>query len=225
MLGLAMLALAPRAAFAAPILAGSPGGLCNTVLGAPSPNCGLFSVPDLILSPASLSGEFQVNNDVALFEFVLTSQANLTAFTTGASADGLDPFLALFLPTGRIIRYFDTEQGDDVDAENDDVADGDLNAALPTLLLDPGSYILALLKSGNTLSGDGDGFDSLLEGFSEDGNPEPGACEGCSFTLELSATPPPVTPVIPEPGTLSLVALGSAAAAMMRRRRRDERRS
>jgi hypothetical protein len=217
------LAAAPRTVSAEPLLMGAPGGPCTGLVSATSlANCGLFALGEP--SPSqTLSGSFQADNDVALFQFILTGAASVTAFTSGDAA--LDSLLGLFDSSGSIVRYLNAEQGGLVDAENDDISDTNFNSAIPAILLDPGTYIVALLQTGNDFTSGLDGIDSLLAGFSFDDTPDyrGGICAegGCNFSLSLTVDSGETPAPIPEPGTLSLVALGSAAALARRLRRRE----
>jgi PEP-CTERM motif len=221
-LALTIVAFGPRETAADPLVMGATGDACTGIVASSTVNCGLFTLNPL--AEQTLTGSFQADNDVALFQFVLTGVASVSAFTSG-DATALDSLLGLFKATGSIVRFFSTEQGAEVDAENDDISDTNFNSALPVLLLDPGTYFLALLQTGNDFTSGLDGIDSLLAGFSFDDTPDyrGGVCAagGCNFSLSLTVdsggTPAPV----PEPGTLLLVALGSAAALSHRFRRRE----
>ena len=106
-----------RAASAAPLLVGATGTACDGVVGDTSLlNCRLFA---LEATPTqTLAGSFTQDNDVALFQFMLTGAASVSAFTSG-DATALDSLLGLFTSTGNIVRYFSPVEGDFVDAEND----------------------------------------------------------------------------------------------------------
>jgi hypothetical protein len=230
-----MLALVPRPVDAAPILAGvssvpcpalSPDGSTG-IVPATTLSCGFANLGDALGGPLTLSGDFTADEDVALFQFVLTTTAFVSASATdntGSEFDPFDPLIGLFnAATGDIVRYFDPELGDDTDAENDD-SGGTLNALIPTIQLEAGTYILALLQAGNSFSSGDTGIDSLRLGFAWD-SADPGSLPGrctvggisCAFNVGLTATAPSAS--VPEPGTLSLLAMGAAAAAFARRRR------
>ena len=209
-----MLALVPRSAVAAPILNGIGGTTCSGIDPA-SPNCQVFDVGDP-LGGLSLSGEFELNNDVALFRFTLDTHATFSALTIDS---GFDPLLALFMDSGRIVRYLDAE-GSPVDAENDDrILDEDFEAEIPALLLDPGTYLLALLQTGNGFNAEFvaglGGIDNFRLGFTGDGEPDPGACTGCTYSVSVTATPQAAS--VPEPATLALLGLGVSTLAFRRR--------
>jgi hypothetical protein len=222
-LALTIVALGPREMAAEPLLGGVGGGPCPGLPGTqPLGNCGLFSLEPL--PTQTLSGSFSADNEVALFQFILAGAAGVSAFTSGYETTGFDSLIGLFNgTTGTILSYFSMEQGDDVDAENDDISSTDFNSALPVILLDPGTYILALLQTGNNFNSV-NGIDSLLAGFSGDIDPifPSGTCAGgCEFSLSLTVDSGETPAPIPEPGTLSLVALGSAAALARRFRKRE----
>lgn len=249
-LTLMTLACAPRALEAAPFLlnpAGGPiqGAECTDLVPDVSLSaCGLFSI-DPFAGP--ITGGLEFDNDVALFLFVLTSQSNVAAITSGFATTDFDPFMGLFygadtliggtvVPRGTIVEYPDPTGSASIPARSRDISDVNFDDVLPdpdlrpTLLLDPGTYILALLQYDNDFTLDVvGGADMLRAGFSRDDNQTfDGGCvaEGtpCSFTLSMTATPVDPAPV-PEPGTLSLLILGSAAAAVVRRRRTNEPRT
>jgi PEP-CTERM motif len=210
------------AAEAAPILANSL--TCGGDTVAKADSCSVVDLGELML-PASfaLGGAFAADEDAALFQFTLATTTFVSAFAE--SGDGmLDPMLGLFhADTGNIVRYLDTDLGEITDAENDDnPISGGLDALIPTIQLDPGIYILALLQGGNTFSLGANGIDNLAAGFAWDApGSRPGICgspDACAFSVGLSAAPAAPAP-IPEPGTLTLMALAAGAAAVARRRR------
>jgi hypothetical protein len=227
-LGVSLLALSPIPADAAAILTGATGTSCASL----SSNCTVFDIDPS--AGAILSGEFVFDNDVALFQFVLTLQTTFSAVTSSYATDGtggFDPTLGLFFENGTIVQYpdpadstaFYAARGLDVDPDT-----GDYNDILPTLLLEPGTYYLALLQYPNSFHVGADGLDSLLAGFELDDTPfVDGGCSGaqsqgaCGFSLSITASAVDTT-AVPEPGTLSLLALGSGAMALVRRRRTRE---
>ena len=97
-------------------------------------------------------------------------------------------------------------------------------------VIDPGGQIAEIHEDNNkaySILGAYDGSGPPLAGFSADDSPDyrgEGGCAagGCNFTLNLTVdsgeTPPSA---VPEPGTLSLVALGSAAVLTSRFRKRQ----
>ena len=226
-------AVVPTVVHAAPILNGSTTLSCPSiddggtggVVPTTTSSCSFADLGDPLLGSLMLTGEFTADQDVALFQFVLETTAFLSA---SASDDGgltvFDPFIGLFYAsTGESVRYFDTELGDITDARNDDIAPDNFNALIPTIQLEAGTYILALLQTGNTFSAGLDGIDSLSQGFawdSADPASLPGTCAAagsCAFSVGLTATAPSAS--VPEPGTLTLMALGAGVAAFARRRR------
>ena len=231
-LGALTLLLLPSSVQGAPILAGVASASCPTgaadggIVPTTTASCGFAAVGDPLLGPLAFNGEFTADQDVALFQFVLGT----SAFVSASAADNegsilFDPFIGLFhAATGASVRYFDPDLGDDTDARNDDIDpdNGNFNALIPAIQLEAGSYILALLQTGNTFSGGPDGIDNLREGFAWD-SADPGSLPqrcgitgSCAFTVGLTATTPSAS--VPEPGTLSLLVVGAAAAAAARRR-------
>ena len=217
----------PAPAGAAPILVGAS-GCTGLVADSAVQNCALASVDPLGEGPLSIQGIFSADEDVALFQFVLTASSFVSA-SAGYQDGMLDPMLGLFHATGGdIVQYFDPLLGAPTDAEIDDTPDNSLDAVLPSLELEAGIYILALLHGGNTFSASPLGTetpprDNLGAGFGWDldASSRSGRCsiEGlCGFSVALSAVPAAPASV-PEPGTLTLMALGAGAAALARRRR------
>jgi hypothetical protein len=235
-IGLALFgcSLVPSAAGAEPILleaSGTPtsGAPCD----ASEPTwCGLF-----VVDPGSqlLNGSFEFDNDVALFQFTLLEQFTFAAATTSyadAGLQGFDPLLTLYGPGG--VQMTAPPDGEVVFNDDRDFDTGDFDAQLPVLLLGPGLYTLALAQTGNNpheslmpLELAFDAADPLAAAFIYGWTAGP---EGNffgrsgSFAIDLTLTPVAMEP-IPEPGTLSLLILGSAAMAAVRRRRRTTQQS
>jgi hypothetical protein len=147
-----------------------------------------------------------------------------SAATSSYGAGGFDPTIGLFTSTGDIVQYADPNdptaiypaRGVDIDPDNLNYDD-----MLPMMRLGPGTYYFALMQYPNSFQGSG-GIDSLRPGFSFDDDPLfNGGCADnplrCNFSFSITAHPVDTNPV-PEPGTLSLLALGSAAAGLVRRR-------
>jgi hypothetical protein len=175
----------------------------------------------------TIDAELPTLNDVALFHFILDGGSyNFSAVTHSEEIGGFDPNLALYSGTNLLFTLLD--DGLEYPAIADDTIGVD---AMLAFILTPGDYTLALAHSqndgGNTMGfswdevpdvigelyGGNTCADSVaLEAY----NP---SCGSTNFSLELAITPVETAPV-PEPGTLSLIALGSLATACLRRRRR-----
>ena len=176
-------------------------------------------------------GEFAWDNDVAFFRFELDEGFyDLTAITSSWAEfgeSGFDPVLSLYaapLSGGATTLYtYIGADGAPVSAIFDDIdPDSNRNADL-ALRLSAGFYTLALTQALNfphedfTFDWDDDSFKCTV-------SVEGGDCvplfDGRSafFAGTVQITPVGTTPV-PEPGTLSLLALGSLATAFVRRRR------
>lgn len=184
----------------------------------------------------SFQGEFVWDNDVAFFRFALDPGGlyDLTASTSSWAQfgeSGFDPVLSLYWAStpddpATVYEYLG-EDGIPVSAVFDDIDFDDsdfvlnLNAAL-SLRLGGGFYTLALTQALNypheNFTFDWD--DPIYQCTEVDG-----ACEpvfggyGAFFAGTVQITPVVDTTPVPEPGTLSLLALGSLAAAIVRRRR------
>ena len=160
---------------AAPVLVnatGTPtaGESCAELATAASP-CGVFNFDPF--TSTTLMGNFEHDNDIALFQFIVGSPTLLAAQTTSyvdGIVGGFDPFIGLFYGlgngdlTGRIVTMADPTdptgtaliRARGVDVIGNDPNVFDLNDALPDpsfqqsgLLLAPGSYVLALGQAGN----------------------------------------------------------------------------
>ena len=179
----------------------------------------------------SISGTFQFDNDIALFAFSVSSDVLFTATTSsyGNQIGGFDPVLGLYR-AGALLPYTPAgaprtcEAGfacvDDIDFSDN------FDAQIANLLLTSGDYLLALTQTGNSPHKQL-GFDQAAANLAcyFSGLPDaectagaPGMFGGLSGNFELELQVDLATPV-PEPGTLSLLALGSACAGLARRRR------
>ena len=88
---------------------GYAGCTCAGLVASTTQNCGLFTLGEP--SPSqTLTGSFQADNDVALFQFILTGAA-ACRHPRAAIATALDPLIGLFSgTTGNIVRYLDVER-------------------------------------------------------------------------------------------------------------------
>jgi hypothetical protein len=197
-----------------------------------------YAAPIQVTPGGSLTfaGEFQTLNDVALFQFTLDGgEYNFSAITDSLASGGFDPYLALYF--GTELYQYPNRSGVQTYAVSDDIEPGvNAEAALrledpagPLVLTRAGDYTLALVYSGNeakeTFGFSWDDIPDVMGTLYPDVACEPGGpsfgpyCGGTSYSLTLSINAVDSTPV-PEPGTLSLMALGSLATAALRRRRK-----
>jgi hypothetical protein len=233
--------LTPAAATAAPFVIGQAASGCAAV-GADGEGweCALFGIDPF--AAGVLTGGFENGNDVALFRFTLAAQAGFQVSTSGFADTGFDPVLGLFhgagALAGQVVQVPDPAPvpggptatiplfSRDVDPDTgnfDDVLVNPWFVASTAVLLDPGVYVLALLQWGNEFrEPPAGGVASLAAGFLSLDDYYGAGCDSvtCSFTLAATATPLKPTEPIPEPGTLTLLLLGSAAAGVARRKRR-----
>ena len=175
---------------------------------------------------ANLNGTFAFDNDVALFEFVLGDGTFDFVATTTSNADGgFDPALSLFAVSEAgpisLYTYAGPEPGEVLSASVDDQDfDGGIFDAALSLTLTRGSYILALSQTGNfvhedfTFDWDDPAFQCAAGLICDQPSDSPLRAFAGLVTLKDTTTAP-----VPEPGTLSLLALGSFATAAVRRRR------
>jgi hypothetical protein len=172
-------------------------------------------------APITFDGTFQNLNDVALFQFTLDEGTyNFSAATISTDIGGFDPNLALYL-NGELYTYTGAGGAPYYAVEDDTIG---LDAMFE-FLLTGGVYTLALAHTGNSAP------NSLSDPFNWDGiqdvvtdlyngatcETEPTLCGSAVFSLTVDIAP--VNTTVPEPGTLSLMALGSLATACLRRRR------
>jgi hypothetical protein len=172
-----------------------------------------------------VGGTFEFDNDVALFEFVLGEGTfDFMVATTSYAAGGFDPVLSLFtVPADGVISlytYPGTEAGEVLSASVDDQVPGENFDARLSLSLSQGSYILALTQTGNfvhedfTFDWDDPAFQCAAGIVCDLPIDSPLRSFAASVTVrDINAAP------VPEPGTLSLLALGSLATAAVGRRR------
>jgi hypothetical protein len=172
----------------------------------------------------NFGGLFDFDSDVALVKFVLGEGVfDFTASTTSFAGGGFDPVLSLYYalaPGDPLTQYtYIGADGGEYPAIFDD-SDAGYDSALALTLSRAGIYVLALTQTGNfayenfAFNWDDDAFQCALgaEGVCAQ-SPDSGL-RAFAGTLQVTDTN-----TVPEPGTLSLIALGSLATAALRRRR------
>jgi hypothetical protein len=198
-------------------------------------------IPDFTVSPDgdvhAFAGTFGVDTDVALIQFVLGEGIyDFTASTTSYGSEivnGFDPALWLYFaapgsdltdPLSLSLYTYPLDPLDplnpaEITAQNDDQETG-LDSLLTLQLTRAGTYILALTQTGNFGFEDSFGFDQsafTCLTFNDDGTCNSFNGRTAEFAGSVQITN---TSTVPEPGTLSLMALGSLATAALRRRHR-----
>lgn len=191
---------------------------------------------------ATLTGQFTFDNDVAFFEFTLGAGLFTFSASTTSAATGFDPILTLLLgsyPAHDLSLFTYTgSSGEVLPAQALDFLP-DTDVTLPSLTLQGNTtYTLALSQNWDV----GNVFDASTGGFTQDSFPcftfDPFADETCAagdpnmfgflgdagagFSLNLTLTPVD-SAAVPEPGTLSLIAV-AASVALLRRRKGTSRR-
>ena len=180
----------------------------------------------------TFAGAFNTDNEVALIRFVLgegdfSFGANTTSYAA-LPVGGFDPVLSLyFAPTEQtplseysLFTYVGADGGVFPAIFDDQDLDAGLwDSSLALTLSSAGAYILALSQTGN--------FPHEIFSFDWDTEAPCGIDAACpppegrdlSFSVSTQLTPVVTTPTpVPEPGTLSLLALSFVAAARLRRR-------
>ncbi len=233
-LGFLLVALAPAAASAAPLLARSPGASCSGLVAAPTANCGVFTLDPF--SAAAITGEFLTDRDVALFAFAFTEETLFSVTTSSYGEGNFDPSLGLFRRSGpsllstEIVTFPNPlDPAGTIPARNLDIEpEGPNYDDHLALTLGPGAYLLALLKFGNDFTTPEDRLlESVVSGFVCDSDDltcfvDPA---GSQFSFSMTATPVDGGPApVPEPATLTLVA-GGAIVGLLQRRRTKRRQS
>ena len=184
----------------------------------------------------TFDGLFDADNDVALWKFVLgEGEFQFSATTTSAAVGGFDPLMSLYYSAvdGDASLFHHVRYNDPLIGETEAIFDdvnfdaGLYDSSFSLALTAPGFYILALTETFNYHQDGPAGTELPGMTFNWDDNAtsqcQPGGiCDNPAigfFTVQTKLTPADSTPV-PEPGTLSLMALGSLAIASRRRRRR-----
>lgn len=163
-------------------------------------------------APVSFTGDLANDNDVVLLSFTLAADADVTLRTwsyaggTNAAgslvaAGGFDPVVALFAGSGNSAVLIDGN--DDGSGVATDPGSGRALDALLRLILQSGTYTLALSQVANFANGP-----LLGDGFLGAGNPGFG---GRSSHWALDVLGADLASTVPEPGALALVLLGLAA--------------
>jgi hypothetical protein len=201
-----------------------------------------ISIPLGTLDPGSFSfgGTFSQDNDVALIAFEVADPSLVTIQMTSqlATPAGFDPTLTLFGPGSDFLGAFDV------------IAEDSLLGSLQVTLAEGTSYLLAITQYNNLYLGGGlfeysdetlwpgGLFTEILFAVDDQGQPvdlgcdrfvafnfDSGSAECRTGTFAGTLSVESLRDV-PEPGTLSLLAIGGAALAARRRcRTRDPRRT
>ena len=196
--------------------------LCATLIPTHAHAALIHKFVDTSSASTAFNGEFAYDNDLALLYFTLSTPSMISAEVTS----GFDSVLTLFV---------DFPTGADTDPEFDGTywfAFDRTSSTLEATPLGAGNYVLALTQydkyfspiSGFDYDGDTDAarFFTRLTSDCETGFGAFESAECGTGVFSGTLTVEPVVQPAPEPGTLSLLALGGAAAAW---RRRTARRS
>ncbi len=157
------------------------------------------------LGPALFGDEWEIANNVALYEIAVPIAGNVRFRSLGFGAGGADPYFTLFAGAGTGATVLDSNY---VQAFSTG-GDFDLTRYLPV-----GTYTFALGDFANMSLAENYGSGSLGDGFTGLGVP---FYLGTSY-YEVAVTQPDEAGVVPEPATMLLLASGLAGVSVVRRR-------
>jgi hypothetical protein len=156
------------------------------------------------LGPALFGDDFEIANNVALYQLVVEVAGDATIESTGFAAGGVDPYFTVFSGTGLdatfLLSNFETAFS----------TGGDFTLTAP---LPAGSYTVATGTFANLSFAENGGFGTLGDGFTGFGSP---MFVGSGFYELTVTTADPVA--VPEPSSMTLLAMALAGAAALRRR-------
>jgi len=179
------------------------------------------------------SGNFSVDNDVALVDFTAGAPSNVTLFTSswvqGDPPMGFDPVLSLWRADGSLIASWDDANVEGTAFSNGVPYDYGLWDAYFDVLLTAGDYTVTLTQFDNHPV-----RPNLSDGFTHDGDPDftsdwgpqdhfngrwphvEGDPRTSRWEFHILNLAPAQT--VPEPSTWLLLAIGGLAIARLRRR-------
>ena len=159
------------------------------------------------LGPPLFGDDWEVANNVAVYEVNLPFGGNATFDSNGFAFGGADPYFTLFSGVGAAatLLYSNFDQAFSTG--------GDFLYVLP---LAAGDYTVAMGVFANMSFAENYGAGTLGDGFI--GLGEPYLLGNYYYELGVTRPDEPVPP-IPEPGTLLLIGSGLAGCARLRRKR------
>lgn len=158
------------------------------------------------LGLALFGDDWEIANNVALYDLNVAVGGNVTFDSNGFAVGGADPYFTLFLGNGTGATFL---------GSNYDQAFSTGGDFLLTYLLAAGDYVVAIGAFANLSLAENYGTGTLNEGFTALGVPQ---YLGSTY-YELGISLPDSQPV-PEPSTLLFLGLGLGGIAAFRLRRK-----
>jgi hypothetical protein len=142
------------------------------------------------LGAPNFANDAAIANNVALYEFTVTTEGTATIASTGFAAGGVDPYVSLFMGQGGGAGWI---------ASNYDQAFGTGGDFIFSALLSPGVYTVAVGAFANMSFAENIGIGTLADTFTGLGTAS--ALGNASYRIE-------VTTPVPEPSIAWLLAAG-----------------
>jgi len=157
------------------------------------------------LGAASFTDANAIANNVALYSFTVADSGLVSLVSTGFAAGGVDPYFSLFSGTGASATFLDSNYAQAFSTG------GDFSYSS---VLAAGSYEVAIGAFANMSFAENYGTGTLGDGFI--GLGDPNSLYDGSYVVTLTTPVPPTS--VPEPPTLTLMALALAVLAVRARR-------
>jgi hypothetical protein len=160
------------------------------------------------LGPALFGDDWEIANNVALYEFVVPLAGPVSFDSNGVAAGGVDPYFTLFAGSGTGATFLHSNY------DQAFCCGGDF---LENIALGAGTYTIAMGAFANMSFAENLGVGSLGDGFVQLGVPEWLGSSYYELAISFEEAPPPVS----EPAALLMSLLGLLALRLSRRRPRS----